>query len=143
MKHLFALLFSVVVITPTLAQKQGICGKVLWTSGNQMPGPDRKESGSSGVVREVYIYEVTRTTEVKEAGGFYTEIQTKLVKKVKSKKNGSFSVQLPEGTYSVFIKEPDGLWANIFDGKGQINPITVTSKNWTTFTINVNYQAAY
>lgn len=143
MKHLLALLFSVVVITSTLAQKQGLCGKVVWTSGNQMPGPDRIESGSSGVVREVYIYEVTSTSDVEDKGGFYADIKTKLIKKVKSKKDGSFSAKLPEGTYSVFVKEPEGLWANIFNGQGHINPVTVTTKNWTTLTITINYQAAY
>lgn len=128
---------------PVNAQKQGICGKVIWTSGNQMPGPGLKSSKSAGIVREVYIYEATSTTKVTEAGGFYSSVQTKLIKKVKTKKDGTFNVKLPAGTYSVFVKEEQGLWANIFDGQGIINPVTVAAKTCTQFTINVNYQAAY
>lgn len=130
-------------ITSTNAQKQGICGKVMWISGNQMPGPGLIYSGAKGVVREVYIYESTTNAQTVQENGFYTSIQTKLVKKVKSKKDGSFSVNLPVGTYSVFVKEAQGLWANSFDGQGRINPITVEANTYMTLTINVNYQAAY
>lgn len=143
MKYLLVLFFALTLISNSEAQKQGLCGKVVWTGGNQMPGPDKKESDSFGIIREVHIYEVTRTSDATQQDGFYANLQTKFVKKVTSKKDGSFSVKLPSGTYSVFIKEPDGLWANLFDSQGQINPVIITAKNWATLTINVNYQAAY
>lgn len=140
------LILSIVFISFTsnaVAQKQGICGKVTWISGNQMPGPGLKSSSAKGIVREVYIYESTTNAQTVQENGFYTSIQTKLVKRVKTKKDGSFSVNLPVGTYSVLIKEAPGLWANSFDGQGQINPITVEANTYMTLTINVNYQAAY
>lgn len=131
------------VYTTGFAQKQGICGKVVWTSGNQMPGPGLKSSSPTGIVREVYIYEATLSTQATQIDGFYSGVQTKLLKIVKTKKDGSFSVKLPAGTYSLFVKEAKGLWANTFDGKGIINPATVTAKTCTMLTLNVNYDAAY
>lgn len=140
------IVISALLITlssPVTAQKQGICGKVIWTSGNQMPGPGLQSSKPASIVREVCIYEATSAAKVTEANGFYSSIQTKLIKKVKTKKDGTFCVKLPVGTYSVFVKEEKGLWANIFDGQGIINPVTVAAKSCTPLTINVNYQAAY
>lgn len=143
MKTLIVIAALITLSNSVIAQKQGICGKVVWTSGNQMPGPGLQSSKPAGIVREVYIYEATATTKVTEASGFYSSIQTKLVKKVKTKKDGTFCVKLPVGTYSVFVKEGKGLWANIFDGQGIINPVTVVAKSCTPHTININYQAAY
>lgn len=138
-----SIILLVVLSTPSFAQKQGICGKVTWTSGNQMPGPGLKSSKSIGIVREIFIYEATTVPQTTQQEGFYSAIQTKLVKKIKSKKNGTFSVKLPPGTYSVFTKEAKGLWANTFDGQGIINPVTVSPKNYTELSLNVNYEAAY
>lgn len=125
------------------AQKQGLCGKVVWVSGNQMPGPGLKSSAAKGIVREVYIYEATNTAQTTGENGFYKTVQTKLIKKLKTKKDGRFSVSLPVGTYSVFVKEPNGLWANSFDGEGRINPVIINAKSCTSLTITVNYEAAY
>jgi hypothetical protein len=65
------------------------------------------------------------------------------MKVVKSKEDGTFTVKLPPGIYSVFVKEKKGLWANTFDGLGRINPVEVSAGEYTKFTINVNYEAAY
>jgi hypothetical protein len=144
MKTLFSFLILLTILSSqALAQKQGLCGQVTWTSGNQMPGPGLKSSKPPGIVREIYIYEATTNDQTTLEGGFYASIQTKLVKKIKSKKSGSFSVKLPPGTYSVFVKEDKGLWANTFDGQGIINPVKINSNSCTQLVINVNYMAAY
>lgn len=144
MKTLLSSLILIILLTgQVMAQKQGICGKITWTSGNQMPGPGLKSSKPQGIVREIYIYQATTIAQTPQKDGFYSAVQTKLVKKIKSKKDGSFSVKLPPGTYSVFTKEAKGLWANTFDGQGIINPVTVSLENYTELTLNVNYEAAY
>ena len=103
------IVISAILLTfsaPVIAQKQGICGKVVWTSGNQMPGPGLQSSKPAGIVREIYIYEATSTTKVTEAGGFYSSVQTKLIKKVKTKKDGSFRGQ------SIKIVDPARFWTS-------------------------------
>lgn len=138
---LFVLLFATTVSLN--AQQQGICGKVVLTTGNQMPGPDRVSNVPQGIVREVYIFEATTLDQVISENGFFKKVNTKLLKKITTKKDGSFRISLPPSTYSIFIKEPDGLWANSFDGQGRINPIVVNTGEFTSVSINVNYQAAY
>jgi hypothetical protein len=143
MKKLLILLCISSVFTTSFAQKQGICGKITWVSGNQMLGPDKKSSASKGIVREILIYEVTTNDQVTQEDGFYKDVKTKLVARAKSKSNGSFSVKLPTGTYSAFVVEEKGLWANNFDGQGRINPVVITATNWTNLLLEVNYEAAY
>jgi hypothetical protein len=57
--------------------------------------------------------------------------------------NGRFIVALEPGTYSVFVKEPDGLFANRFDQAGIINPVTIDRNELVNILIKVDYKAAY
>lgn len=123
--------------------KQGIEGKVFWIEGNRMPGPEKKENPQEGVQREIFIYEATRLSDVKQQNGFFAQINTRLVLQTTSRADGSFKVKLPPGQYSVFVKEPQGLFANLFDGNNFINPVSVKPKEFTWLTIAIDYQAAY
>lgn len=128
---------------PLLGQQQGIKGKVEWISGNQMPGPDRPASKPTGIKREIWIYQATTLDHVSMDGVFFSDIQTVLVKKVKSGKKGCFKAKLPSGDYSLFSREKNGLFANRFDGLNRINCITVKPGEFTEITIRVDYEAAY
>jgi hypothetical protein len=110
-----------------------------------MPGPGVKPSKGSPVVREIYIYELTsdKQTEPAEEAGFYQKINSKLVKKVKSDKKGLFSVLLPPGYYSLFVKEEKGLYANLFDDAMNINPVQIRKGKWEKFEFIIDYQAVY
>ncbi|GAA4407579.1 hypothetical protein GCM10023187_28350 [Nibrella viscosa] len=125
---------------------QGICGTVLFKSGNHMPGPDMPRPGTNGrpVQREILIYELTNLGQV-EAGedGFYKQVNSKLVKTAKSDKNGKFCVALPVGRYSLFVREEKGLYANLFDGESNIVPVEVKKNCKTTITFEITYAAVF
>jgi hypothetical protein len=125
------------------AQKQGIKGKVIWIEGDQMPGPGKTLGKGKGVSREVYVYKATTMQQAKQSAGFFSDLQTELVAKIVSKDDGSFCVNLPVGEYSVFTKEPEGLFANLFDDQARINVVKVDKKKFTEMTFKINYQAAY
>jgi hypothetical protein len=132
------------VVQFSYAQKQGIKGKVIWESGNQMPGPDQVDAEPIGIKREVYIYEATAVQQTTQHDGiFFSDITSKFIRKVTSKKNGKFCVKLPPGEYSLFVKEPQGLFANSFDGQNRIQVIRVQPGEFVTPTFLVNYTAAY
>jgi hypothetical protein len=139
------LIFGIVILLShsLQAQKQGIRGKITWSAGNLMPGPDQKSRSAKGIKRNIYIYEVTTLQQTIQEEGFFKSINTKLVKEAKSRSNGRFCIKLPPGTYSVFVQESKGLWANLFDEKGQINVVQINNGAWTELDINVNYMAAY
>ena len=141
-KLLLALLLFTFQLTCE-AQKQGIKGQVFWLSGNQMPGPDKIRSPQQGIVREIVIYHGVKLQDTKQTDGFFTEIQSKPIATVITKADGSFKIKLLPGNYSVFVKESKGLFANLFDGQGNINPITVKAKKYTWITLTVDYEAAY
>lgn len=131
--------------------KQGIAGQVLWIEGNQMPSiinekhpentPDRP--APTGIKREVYIYELTNLGQASSNGPFFSDIQTKLVEKAETDEDGNFAISLPVGTYSVFVKEDEGFFANQMDGQGNINPVEVSQDQITSVTLEINYKAAY
>ena len=124
--------------------EQGISGQVLWVSGNQMPSPDAPPSKGRGVERTLYIYELTNASQANTTEGvFHTNIQTNLVTQVVTDANGNFAVSLKPGRYSLFSKEEKGLFASIYDGEMNINPVEVQQGQVTQVEFLINYQASY
>ena|SRR5690554_6171275 len=125
--------------------KEGIAGQLIWLEGNLMPTIDDSRTLPKGqpVQREVHIYALTKTSEAEREDGFYKAVQTELIQKVMSDKNGIFKASLPPGKYSIFVKESQGLFANSFDGYGNITPVEVFKDEVTTISIEINYMAAY
>lgn len=89
------------------------------------------------------IYELTSTMDATQVGPFFRDIKTRLVATTQSRQDGTFKIKLPVGVYSVFTKERNGLYANLFDGKGNINPVTVKTGQYAWKTITIDYEAAY
>jgi hypothetical protein len=125
------------------AQQQGICGTVIWVSGNHMPGPGDNQHSNGGVIREVLIYKVTRLEDATQKESFFLNIKTDFVKKTVSGAKGDFKITLPPGEYSVFVKEPQGLFANQFDKDNKINVIIVKPKLFSLVNITIDYEATY
>ncbi|GAB3577252.1 hypothetical protein GCM10027578_44610 [Spirosoma luteolum] len=125
--------------------RQGICGKVVEKRGNQMPGPDRSVSAGQPVEREVLIFPLLNLSQVEAgSGGFINSVgQAKPVLTVRSGKDGSFCAKLPVGRYSVLVREPNGLYANLSDTQNNINPIRVERNRRSTLTVEITHQAVY
>ena len=130
------------------ASGQGIVGEVRWLEGNLMPtiGDTTYAARAKGipVKREIHIYKAVKTEDTKvEDGTFFTKVNSAMVKKIKTDREGRFRISLPSGRYSVFVLEEDRLFANIFNGDNLINPVTVEPGNYTEIQISINYQAYY
>jgi hypothetical protein len=123
---------------------QGICGSIVWKSGNLMPSPDREPVKAKPVQRELFVYELTNIAEATLQDGFYTAVVKSKIKSVKSDAEGKFCLELPEGEYSLFVKEGDkGLYANSFDGKGNVFPVKVNKDKVSIIVFTIDYQAVY
>ena len=127
---------------------QGISGDVRWVEGNLMPalGDTTYLDRSKGipVAREIYIFKAIKIHDVKpQIGDFYSDIKSELIKRVKTDKNGKFTVMLPPGKYSVFVMEKEGFFANKYDGEGYINPVIVVAGEFAEMNITINYKAYY
>jgi len=130
------------------AIKQGILGTVVVREGNFMPAPDRAgkpKANKKGKTtnRELLIYELTNLSQVKTNGAFYSQVQTKPIAKVTADADGLFQVFLKPGRYSVFSQEPQGLYANQFDGNGNIFPVEVVADRLTLVEFVIDYNASY
>ncbi|GAA0880043.1 hypothetical protein GCM10009119_30130 [Algoriphagus jejuensis] len=133
---------------PYKPEGQGITGTVTWIEGNQMPTINdsednpRKPAGKP-VQRTLRIYPLIQFADLKIEGGLYTAIAEKPLSEIQSDESGRFSIQLSPGRYSVFVVEDAGLFANIFDGEGNVQPVSVKENEWTLLDIEVNYKAVY
>ncbi|SFD08048.1 hypothetical protein [Spirosoma endophyticum] len=124
---------------------QGICGNVVEKRGNQMPGPGAPKSGGIPVERDVLIFPLLNISQV-DAGdnGFINSVRdAKPVKTAKSDKNGKFCIYLPVGRYSVIVKEPKGLYANLSDTKNNIFPVSVGKGEMANVTVEISHQAVF
>lgn len=123
--------------------KQGINGKLFWSEGNLMPGPGIPQASGKGIKREMLIYELTSLKQVKKEGYFFKDISQKLIAQTSSDNNGCFSMELEPGEYSIFSKEDGGLYANEFDGQGNIFKVEVKKNQVTDIVFRINYKARY
>lgn len=128
-----------------LQAQQGIEGMVIKVSGNQMPSPDIPRTPQKGFKTTLYIYELTNLSQVvkQNESAFYSTINSKFVTKVETKEDGKYKVSLPEGKYSLFVKKGELFYANIFDGEGNIAPVTIEKGKMTTVVTKVDYDAVY
>jgi hypothetical protein len=154
MKFLLIIVFTTFCFLACTGSKkisglQGISGQVFWLEGNLMPaiGDTSYHQRAAGIPiqRTVFIHEATNSTqtEISINSSLYAKVNSRLILKTRTDKNGYFKVNLEPGKYSVFIQEDKGLFANIFDGQGIINPVTVETGKFTDIVIKVNYKAFY
>jgi hypothetical protein len=132
--------------TCIFGKKGGIKGMIYLVKGNQMPSPDQMLPPKKPLQTTLYIYELTNIDQVTRAEAhapFYTAINTKLIKQVNSDTKGEFKVKLPPGQYSLFIKKDDRFYANLFDEKNNIAPVTVAKGKFTEVEVRADYDAVY
>jgi len=128
---------------------QGIKGHVYLIKGNQMPSPDIKPAPAKGYSTTICVYELTNINQVKRAvnSPFYSSIQTKLIKEIKSNKDGFFKVALKKGEYSLFvkvvIKKDTFFYANRLDGRSNLFPVNVENCKYTEVEFKADYDAVY
>ncbi|AUD03051.1 hypothetical protein [Spirosoma pollinicola] len=129
------------------AARQGICGIVREKRGNYMPSPDspRQNPDGSPVEREVLVFPLLNKSQVETGeNGFINSVgNVKPVKTVKSRKDGTFCVSLPTGQYTVMVREPKGLYANLTDSHNNIFPVNVQKNKSVSITIDITHQAVF
>lgn len=146
-----SILFSGLLIIsckPYKPDGQGITGTITWIEGNHMPmmtedGKADIKAAPKPIQRTVRIYPLTKFSDLKMEEGLFTAVAGEPITEVESNETGVYSIQLSPGSYSVFIVEEDGLFANIFDGDGNVNPVTVKENEWTLLDVVVNYKAVF
>ncbi|GAB4128223.1 MAG: hypothetical protein OHK0045_15320 [Raineya sp.] len=128
--------------------KQGIKGQVFWREGNWRPSKDKNNRPQEqAVVRNICIYQLTKESQTTKNGKFYENPTTKMLTQISTDTNGCFSVELPQGEYSVFVEEEfEGkkmLYANSFDNEMNLNKVVVRENKITETKIIIDYKAKY
>lgn len=112
-----------------------------------MPSPDDVRPAGNGqpVVREVLIFPLLNASQVDMGeNGFINSVRgAKPLKTVKSDSTGKFCISLPAGRYSVVVREPKGLYANMADTQNNIFPVTVKAGQNTPVSVVISHGAAF
>lgn len=133
---------------------QGVYGRVFWISGNQMPGlgmNDKKskkdQEATKPVKRQLLIYPLMSRTQLQMSGQLFQVPTSKPFAKTMADEDGCFQIKLPPGKYSIFTLEEDRgqqyVFANLFDGQGNANPVEVKSSKLSELNIKINYKAVF
>lgn len=123
---------------------QGLWGDVWFWEGDFMPGT---ATGTvSAVAREIAVFELTNQADVvyfPDGSRIIHRILTDEVARTASGADGFFQLALPPGEYSVFAVEGEGYYANLFDGQGNILPVTVTEGAVAEVLVNIDYLSTW
>ena len=153
-RMLFASAFSLLLFqcAPYQPEGQGVVGLVTWQEGNQMPmiTEDAKEEKNNKreiigepVKRTVRVYPLIKISDVTLDNGLFQSVAAKPITEIETDDNGEYAINLSPGRYSILTVEEGGLFASIFDGDGNIQPVTVKENEWTLLDIVVNYKAVF
>jgi uncharacterized heparinase superfamily protein len=124
---------------------QGISGFVYEAIGNHMPMKGASKKTAKSLQCTILVYEPTNINQVdpQTATTLYTKIHTHEVASVNTDSTGFFKIQLPIGKYSLFIKQGDQYFANMFDQFNNIALFEVLPTKFTEVKLTVNKAAAY
>ena len=154
LRMLFASAFTLLLFqcAPYQPEGQGVVGLVTWQEGNQMPmitedakegKKDKRITVGDPVQRTVRVYPLLKISDVTLENGLFQSVAAKPITEIETDEDGRYSINLSPGRYSILTVEEDGLFASIFDGEGNIQPITIKENEWTLLDIVVNYKAAF
>ena len=124
---------------------QGFIGQITAVNGNQMPMKGVERPVAKGIQATVLVYEPTHISQVTRSGTspVYTAIGTKLVASVVTDSTGAFTLSLPPGSYSVFIKQGKQFFANLFDSQNNIALFAVEAGKLTPVNLSVSSSASF
>ncbi len=127
------------------ASKVTVVGKVQRVMGNQMPSPDVKNEEPGGLAATVFFFEPTLMNMGMPTGeqGLYLMTNKKLVAKVLCEKDGSFSLKIKPGKYSVLLGKDGQYYSNISSLDGLINPIDILKKENKPIVLRADWGAIY
>lgn len=147
-----ALTLSLFQCTSYQPEGEGVVGIVTWQEGNQMPmiteevkegKKNKRVTIGDPVKRTVRVYPLIKISDVTLENGLFQSVAAQPITEIETDENGRYSIKLSPGRYSILTVEEGGLFASIFDGDGNIQPVTVKENEWTLLDIVVNYKAAY
>ena len=122
------------------SQRSGIEGRLYLVTGNRMPSPPRRpvdttqhsstlrhSASGPGVKGTICVYELTNDSQVTRRGTspWCDAVHTRLIRQVETDDKGNFTIPLPPGTYSVFVKSANLFYASRRDEKNNIAPVEV------------------
>lgn len=113
---------------PQNATKPNFTGVIYEQKWNNMPQIDNPNSKGAALSTTLYIFEPTNLNQIENNGNpgpYITQIHSKLLDSVQSDKNGTYSIHLTPGKYSVFVRYQNAYYVPFFSGKEGVAHIEI------------------
>ena len=124
------------------APASGVTGKIEMWEGNFMPMIDkdrREQQIKPGANMKVRIHEPAKGL----LGTVVAEVPTSVVAETVSDESGRFTIPVREGTYSLFIEDKNGWYANGWNGDGVQGAVVVEPMKMTEVLIKNTTKATF
>ncbi len=124
---------------------QGIAGQVFEVAGNVMPSPDEPQHNFEGIPMKatVAVFALLKHESLQKKEGMYINMESTAIAQTETNEKGEFKIALPVGSYSVFLKMKEGYYANSFDEKMNVNPVTIKKDSLTILKIKFDLHAVH
>lgn len=137
-----------VLIVPFLMgfclKHQGIRGQVLLQKEAYMPLKGNSKQLGSPYITDVYIYKTANTDQlIGQEGNFTKAMQAKLIKKVRTSKEGRFNIKLSPGKYTLLLGYRDGLYIPFFSGMNGVAHVEVKKRHFQEIDLTINASSIF
>ena len=137
-----------VLIVPFLMgfclKHQGIRGQVLLQKEPYMPLKGNSKQLGSPYITDIYLYKTANTDQlIGQKGNFAKSMQSKLIKKVRTSKEGRFNIRLSPGTYTLLLGYGDGLFIPFFSGMNGVAHIEVKKHHFQEIDLTINASSIF
>jgi hypothetical protein len=105
--------------------------------------PSKTNPNGTTIKRIIRVYPLINIEDVSIENGLIRNLAASPITEIETDEDGKYSLKLSPGSYSVFTVEEGGLFANIFDGQGNVQPVTVKEGQWTKLDIVINHKAVF
>ncbi len=129
-----------------IVNRSSLRGRITFTSGNCMPGIVGSPPGPNPCTRNGVAREVIVRTPIKYSSShspYFPGVgDTQIVATAISNSNGEYSLSLPDGEYSIFIKENGREYCNLIS-LDVYCPVSMIAGQEAEHNVDINYLAAY
>ncbi|MCB1059757.1 MAG: hypothetical protein KDB65_05990 [Calditrichaeota bacterium] len=127
---------------PPPAPISGVTGKIEIWEGNFMPpieAETRDKQIKPGANLIVRLYQPVKGLP----GAMVETVEGEMVAETTSDEDGMFTIPAKEGTYSIFVQDGEGWYANGWDGNGVQGAVTVEPMKMTEVLIKNTRKATF
>ncbi len=133
------ILFLVPILMSFCVRSQGIKGQVLLEKVAYMPLKGGSNKSGNPISTMIFVYESAVVDQlIDQQGNFAKGLNAKLVKQVRSARDGKFKLNLRPGKYTIVLGYNEGLYIPFFSGMNGVAHIKVIKAQFQEIDLSIS-----